>query len=280
MQLGKKKIKKAEDGDQVKIDFEGFVEGEPLKNGSGKDHALELGAKQFIPGFEDGLIGMAKGDTTELNLTFPENYGDAEISGKNVLFKVSINTVEQKKRAELDEEFAKKIGLEDGEIDKIREKVKSNMKDYLEKTVETKVRDNVLEALVTDYKIELPETLINRELENFKKERSADNQETLEEDKLLEEARKRVQVSLVLEHVITEHKLTPDEDRVRVKLNEVISMLGGNFQMVQQLLNNSSDFYNNIRQQVLADQATDLILEKAKIISEASTFKEITGEVN
>ncbi|MBT6206847.1 MAG: hypothetical protein HOI53_02370, partial [Francisellaceae bacterium] len=168
----------------------------------------------------------------------------------------------------------------DGEIDKIREKVKSNMKDYLEKTVETKVRDNVLEALVTDYSIELPETLVNREIENFKKERSADNQETLEEDKLLEEARKRVQVSLVLEHVITEHKLTPDEDRVRVKLNEVISMLGGNFQMVQQLLNNSSDFYNNIRQQVLADQATDLILEKAKIISEASTFKEITGEVN
>lgn len=267
----------AEEGDRVKIDFDGFIDGEPLENGSGKDHDLELGAKQFIEGFEDGLVGTSKGDSKELNLKFPENYGEASIAGKDVLFKVTIKEVEKKKLADLDEDFAKKIGLEDGDVEKIREKVKTNMEEYLGRVIETKVRDNVLDAIVAKYEIELPKTLVDRELENLKKESDSNKVEQTEEQ-AQEEANKRVKVSLILEHVISEHKLTPDEARVKEKLNEVISMLGGNFQLVQQVLNNSKDFYNNIRQQALADQATDFILEKSNVVEEKTTFKEITGE--
>src|SRR5690554_7805161 len=117
----------AADGDQVNIDFQGFLGDEPCEGGSAEGHDLVLGSGNFIPGFEEQLVGAAAGDEKEIKVTFPEDYQAEHLAGQEATFKVKVHAVKGQALPEVDAEFVKKFGVEDGDLDKFRAEVMKNM---------------------------------------------------------------------------------------------------------------------------------------------------------
>lgn len=155
----------AQKGDTAIIDFEGFVNGAPLENGTGKDHQLELGANQFIEGFEEGVIGMSVGGTKTLNLKFPEVYHSAEIAGKAVDFKVKLNGLKKKQLPEMNDELVKKLmgNAAPGEtltVEGLRKKIQEDLEQTEKKRIDEDLKNRLLKKLVSLNPVEVPPSML------------------------------------------------------------------------------------------------------------------------
>ncbi|MFK8136925.1 MAG: trigger factor [Bdellovibrionales bacterium] len=148
----------AANGDTAMIDFEGFIDGEALPGGKGENHPLELGADQFIPGFEEGVVGMTKGSEKEIKLTFPEDYHATDIAGKDVVFKVKLNELKTKNLPEVNDEFAAKVG-EHENVDALKESIKESVGKHEENRIKDELRQRVLQKLVEGNPVEVPASL-------------------------------------------------------------------------------------------------------------------------
>jgi trigger factor len=151
-----------ETGDITTIDFEGFKDGVAFEGGKADNYQLEIGSGQFIPGFEDQMIGMKKEETRELNLTFPENYGAKDLAGADVVFKVTVHKIENKKEAELNEEFVQSLGVEEIKtVEDLKETLKSSLQAQKDQQYATEVENKVMDKLLADCDIEVSEEEIN-----------------------------------------------------------------------------------------------------------------------
>jgi trigger factor len=151
-----------ETGDITTIDFEGFKDGVAFEGGKADNYQLEIGSGQFIPGFEDQMIGMKKEETRELNLTFPENYGAKDLAGADVVFKVTVHKIENKKEAELNEEFVQSLGVEEMKtVEDLKETLKSSLQAQKDQQYATEVENKVMDKLLADCDIEVSEEEIN-----------------------------------------------------------------------------------------------------------------------
>jgi len=152
--------KPAKDGDALVVDFEGFLNGEPVKNGKAKDYPIIIGKKTVLPGFDEALIGANKGETKEFKLTIPENYSEREVAGKEVLFKVEVKEVKQSVLPELNDEFAKDLECENfAQLkDKVREEL-TNIKQNLEKE---RLKNVVLDELIQKHPFDVPDALVRK----------------------------------------------------------------------------------------------------------------------
>lgn len=156
------------EGDTALIDFEGFVDGEPFEGGKAEGFALRLGSGQFIPGFEDQVIGMKKGDEKTIDVTFPENYGGAKLAGKPAQFKVKIEAIQTKETVAIDDELAKKMlpGDENATLETLKEKVKEQLQSEAMSTLyNDELKPNLMEAFVSAFAIDLPEFIVEQELD-------------------------------------------------------------------------------------------------------------------
>lgn len=162
----------AKSSDVAVINFEGFMGGAPLENGSGTDHHLELGAKQFIDGFEDGIVGMKKGETKTLSLKFPDPYHSAELAGKPVEFKVTLNSLKAKVLPELNDEFVKTLGGPES-LEDLKKTIKEDLQQNETKRVEDGFKNRLLKTLVKENPVEVPASLLKEQkaslVEDFKK---------------------------------------------------------------------------------------------------------------
>lgn len=158
---------KIENGDVAIIDFTGYMNGEEFDGGKGENYSLEIGSNSFIPGFEEGLIGLKAGDEKDLNLKFPESYGAEDLAGKDVLFKVKVNEVKEKKVPELDKDFFEDLG-EDGvdSVDSLKDKVRDVIKTKKEAQAEDKYLDNLLEEVSKNVEVDIPQEMIDEEIED------------------------------------------------------------------------------------------------------------------
>lgn len=155
-----------EQGDVTTIDFEGFKEGVPFEGGKAQGHQLEIGSGQFIPGFEEQMIGMKKGETRDLNLTFPENYGVADLAGADVVFKVTVHKIEVKKEAVLNEEFVASFNMPEMKtVEDLREAMKASVQAQHDQTFRTNVENAVFEKLLQNSDVEVDEREINIAME-------------------------------------------------------------------------------------------------------------------
>jgi len=147
-----------EQGDVTTIDFEGFKDGVPFDGGKAQGHQLEIGSGQFIPGFEDQMIGMKKGETRNLNLTFPENYGVADLAGADVVFTVTVHKIAVKKAAELNEEFVASFNMPDMKtVDDLKNAMKASLQAQHDQTYRTNVENAVFEKLLKGCEVEVNE---------------------------------------------------------------------------------------------------------------------------
>jgi len=219
-----------EEGDTAIIDFEGFKNKEAFEGGKGENYPLEIGSHTFIPGFEEGIVGMAVGEEKDLNLTFPKEYPSEELAGKKVVFKVKVNEIKTKIYPELDEAFFEDLALEGvNSKETLEASVKEELAASKERTIEDKYIDEVLQKVVENAEFEMPEEMIQDEVDRMIKEFSEQlrmqgfelsqylEMIRMDEEKLRNEmkteANNRVSFRLVLEAVADKEKIEiSDED--------------------------------------------------------------------
>lgn len=159
-------------GDVAVVDFEGFVGGQPLENGSGKNHHLELGAKQFIEGFEEGIVGMKAGESKTLSLKFPDPYHSADLAGKPVDFKVTLNEIKAKVLPELTDEFLKTLGGP-SDLAALKKSIEEDLQQTEQKRIDDAFKNRLLKVLVKENPVEVPPSLLKEQkaslVEDFKK---------------------------------------------------------------------------------------------------------------
>jgi len=156
------------DGDTALIDFEGFVDGVAFEGGKAEKFSLRLGSGQFIPGFEEQLIGLSKGDEKTIDVTFPENYGGEKLAGKPASFKVKIHAIQAKEAVVLDDELAKKMlpGFADANLDMLKEKVKEQLvSEEMSKLYNDELKPKLMEHFVATFTIDLPEFIVEQEID-------------------------------------------------------------------------------------------------------------------
>ncbi len=220
---------KAGNGDTVIIDFEGFDGDKAFEGGKAENYALELGSNSFIPGFEEALVGVKKGDKKDVNVTFPKDYHAEELKGKPVVFKVLVHEVKTKVYPELDEDFFLDLGLEDVKTkEDLEKKVKETMTEQKEYEAENKYVDELFEALLKETSIEVPHELIHEELDRMVEQyaerlkmqgitleqfyKFTNSSEEALKAQMHEEAEKRVKLRFAIDEIIELEKIDATDE--------------------------------------------------------------------
>ncbi|RKD75684.1 trigger factor [Sinobaca qinghaiensis] len=230
-----------QEGDTAILDFEGFVDGEPFEGGQAENHSLEIGSGQFIPGFEEQLIGLKPGAEQDVEVTFPEEYHAEDLAGKKAVFKVKLHDIKRKELPELDDDFAKDLEEHEAEtIDELKSSVAHKLEHDKEHSKEHHDRDTVVELAAENASVDIPEAMVSTEADRMLQEFSqrlqsqgmsmdmyyqvtGSDEEGMKEQ-FKEEAEKRVKMNLTLEAVADEEKLEASDEDVEAELDKMAEM--------------------------------------------------------
>ena len=271
----------SKDGDQIKINFVGTIEGEEFEGGTAKDFTVEIGSKSMISGFEDGLIGLKKGDKKTLELTFPEDYGKSDLAGKPVNFDTEVNEVLSSKLPELNEEFFKSTGIEADGIETFKKEVRTKLEEDLVNILSGKIKQSLFDALLEANEFEVPSSMIDSEVSNMKQDTARRmgmdpkdmNPDLFPDETFTGEATKRVKVGILLNKIIEDKELKPDADKVK----EIIEERAKNYKDPQQVINyfySDDEQLRNIESISLEEQVVDSIKLEAKSSDENVSYED------
>ena len=276
---------KSEDGDRVIISFVGRIDGEAFEGGSAEDVPLELGSNSFIPGFEEQLVGAKAGEEKVVKVSFPDEYGVETLAGKPAEFEVKVTAIEAPKEAELNDEFAEKLGLEG--LDKLRETVTDRLADEFKDMSDHKLKRDMLDALDKAYNFELPGKLVEAEFNQIwaaltaemdKEGRSFEDEETTE-DETREEynkiAERRVRLGLVLGTIGEQAEVSVNEDELQRALMERARQFPGQEKQVYDFYRNNPQAMVELRGPIFEQKVVDHIAEKAAIAEKTVSRDEL-----
>jgi len=279
----------AEKGDRVTINFVGTVGGVAFEGGTADDVALELGSGQFIPGFEDQLVGAKAGDDVTVKVTFPADYGVADLAGKDAEFATKVTKVEGAKETAIDDEFAKKIGFDD--LAKLKDMVKERMGAEFAQMTAMKLKRDVLDALDKEYSFELPEKLVEAEFngiwnalqgEMARSGKSFADENTTEEDARKEYrtiAERRVRLGLVLGTMGEKENVQVTEQELQNALMNRMRQFPGQEKMVIDYYRKNPGAMMELRGPIFEQKVVDGIVAKAKVSDKTVTKDELQAMV-
>ena len=275
----------AKDGDRVIIDFAGKIDGEAFAGGSAENYAFVLGQGQMLPEFETGVNGLKEGESKDVEVNFPEDYHGKEVAGKTAVFTITVRNVAEPVLPEVDEVFAKALGIADGNIETMRAEVKKNVEREVKRRVDSQNKEAAMEALLAVSELQVPNALINEEAarlaaemkQNFINQGMADAKNLdLPLDMFKDQAERRVTGGLILAEVVQANGLEPSKEQI----DAVIADFAESYEDPQEVI----DWYHadNSRLQgptSLAVEAnvTDFVLGKAKVTEKALSFDEVMG---
>lgn len=278
----------AENGDAVVIDFVGKIDGVPFEGGAAEQQSVVIGSNRFIPGFEEQLLGVKAGDNTELNVTFPENYQAANLAGKAAVFEVKVHEVRAPKKPELDEDFAKGLGLES--LEQLRGLVKDQITAEHSNASRMKAKRDLLDKLDAAHDFDLPPGMVNQEFEQIWQQlqremdagRVTDEEKSKSEDELRAEYRKiaerRVRLGLVLAEIGRVADVRITEQEVNQALIREARQYPGQEREVVQFFQRNPNAMAQLRAPIYEDKVVDHILSVATIeeasVSRDELFKE------
>jgi len=271
--------RKSKSGDQVVISFAGTIDGEEFAGGKADDFELILGNSQMIPGFEEQLEDAKAGDDVEIKVTFPEDYQNKDVAGKDAVFKTTVHKINKKQSLKLGE-LAEKLGIEDGNTSKMKADIRKNMERELAQLVSSKVKQQVMDALVEAHDFEMPASLIEQEIGHQKQQAlqqfgaNAANLPDLPNELFADKATKRVKLGLIVGEIIKLNKITADKDKVRTKLEELASVYEQPEEVINYYLSDESRL-NDVEQLVLEEAVIDLVQDGAIVTEKQSTFDEL-----
>lgn len=272
----------ARSGDQVIVDFEGRVEGQAFEGNRATEMPLVLGSGELIPGFEEGLVGVAAGETRTLDLKFPEAYRKSELAGRAASFEVVARRVEERELPPLDEAFAAQFGIAEGGVAALREKVRENMAGELEEKIRADLRRQANEQLLeSNESVSVPTALVDEEI---RRRQSATLRQLgispeggrvpqLPRDPFVAEAERRVRLGLILSRLVESEGFRPDPQRVSGRIEELAAAAADPGAEARRL-RADNHLMRHVEAQVLEDMAYDWLFRQAATGERASTFFE------
>ncbi|MGZ5881881.1 MAG: trigger factor [Xanthobacteraceae bacterium] len=276
---------KVEKGDRVVIDFTGTLEGAPFEGGTGGDVGVNVGSGTFIPGFEDQLIGMAAGETRQVKVTFPSNYMNAQLAGKDAEFNVTAKTVEAPGTVSVDDAFAKQLGLDS--LDKLKEAVKGRLQQEHAGLSRQRVKRQLLDKLDEMHKFALPPTLAEEEFKNvwnavesdLKAQGRSFADEGTTEEKAREEyrgiAERRVRLGLVLAEIGERNKIAVTDEEITRAIVERARQVPGREQEVWEFYQKNPGALASIRAPIFEEKVVDFLLELATVSEKQVSREEL-----
>ena len=268
--------------DRVVIDFVGSVDGEEFEGGKATDFTLAMGQGRMIPGFEEGIVGHKAGEQFDIDVTFPEEYHAENLKGKAAKFAITLKKVENIVLPELTEEFVKKFGAAKT-VEELRAEIKKNMQRELKNAVTARVKNQVINGLIAQNEIEVPAAAVEEEVDVLRRQAvqrfggKPEMAAQLPAELFEADAKRRVQVGLLLSTVIGTNELKVDEKRVEETIAEIASAYEQPAEVVAHYAKNRQ-LTENIRNVVLEEQAVEVVLAKAKVTEKAASFDEVMAQ--
>ena len=269
----------AASGDTVTIDFEGFVDGVAFEGGKGNDYNLVLGSGTFIPGFEDQLTGVSKGEEKDVNVSFPEDYNSKDLAGKPALFKVTVKEIKVKELPKLDDEFVKDIS-EFNTIDEYKTDIRKNLLDKAEHAAHHENEDNVVEKVVENANVDIPDVMIEKHIDNLVYDfgmrlryQGLDLEKYLEimgmdmnafREQFKSRAQQEVKTQLVIDKISKTEAIVPSDEDTSNEIRKMAENYKQSEEEFRQHL--QPDDIEYIRSTLVARKTVDFLLENAKLI--------------
>jgi trigger factor len=278
----------AANGDKLTIDFVGKIDGVEFEGGKGEGLDLVLGSGQFIPGFEDQLVGASAGESRVVNVKFPEQYQAAHLAGKDASFDVTVQAVAAPGELVIDDEFAKSYGMES--LDKLKDAIRSTMQRELDQVSRAKLKRALLDALDARYSFELPETLVEQEFNTIWQRVQEEQQQsgkTFADENTTEEAaraeyrgiaQRRVRLGLLMAEVGEQEKVQVTEDELSAAIVEQARQYPGQEKMVWDFYQKNPQAVAQIRAPLYEEKVVDVIVSKAKVTDKTVSKDELLKE--
>ncbi|MGO1117637.1 trigger factor [Rhodovibrionaceae bacterium A322] len=284
-----KRARKSRSGDVVVIDFAGTVDGTAHPGMDAEDHHLELGSNSFIPGFEEQLEGLKKGEEKDVVVTFPADYGNATLAGQEAVFKVTVKDVLEAVPAEIDDELAKSFGTEG--LDDLKSKLREQLGQEYEGLTRNKLKRELLDILAEGHSYEVPEGMVELEFDaiwqQVEADRKAGNLEGEDADKdedtlkaeFQEIAVRRVRLGLLLSHVGEANKIEVNQDELNQALFREVQKYPGQEQQIFEAYQKNPQALANLRGPIFEEKVVDFIVEQAKVTDRGVTADELQAEM-
>lgn len=266
--------------DQLDINFEGFIDDKPFDRGSAEGFTIELGSNQMIPGFEEGLVGFSAGEETELNLRFPKEYHEESLKDKPVKFKVKVNAVKQPELPKIDDAFAKTFRVDS--LKALKDEVRKNMQRQLDENIRMDVKNQVIDQLVKENKIDIPSALLAQEIHSMKhqafaqmgRKPSADDLKNIPDDAFKEEAAKRIQVGLMLRAYVQDQKLKLEDKMLNMVVEEMASLYEDPKGAIVEIKSNKEQM-SQISEMAMERQIMNHLLAQAEVKDKKVKFSDM-----
>lgn len=273
----------AADGDLVNIDFEGKVDGAPFDGGKGQNFTVVLGEGRMLPDFEAALKGLAEGGEKTFPITFPEDYVD-HLKGKTAEFSVKVNQVAEPKLPPVDAEFAKSLGVEDGDVARMRAEIRQNVEREVKKRVQSRVKDQVMAGLVSSATFEVPRALMDAEIARMQELAVADLKQRgmttegiqLPADLFADRARSRVTLGLLVADLVRKNDLSARPEQVRKVIEEHAESFEQPAEMVRWFYG-QPERMAEVEALVMEDNVVEWSLARMKVEDQVTPFDELMG---
>jgi len=270
-----------EEGNTVVIDFEGFMDNEPFEGGKGENYSLEIGSGQFIPGFEEQLIGKTSGEDVEVNITFPEEYHAEDLAGKEAMFNVKIHEIKVKELPELDDEFAKDVDDEVETLDELKEKKQKELEKRKQQEADQHMRETLIEQATDNATVDIPNVMIETEVDHMFKEfeqrmqaqgitmemysQFSGQDENEIKEQMKDDAKKRVKSNLTLEAIYNEEDLDVTDEDIEEEFNKMAETYGIEVEQIKQMLGGNTDA---IKSDLKFKKAIDFLVDHRKVVNQ------------
>ena len=268
-----------EDGDRTVIDFKGFVDGAPFEGGEAQDYPLTIGSHSFIDTFEEQLIGKNIGEECEINVTFPEEYHASNLAGKPAVFKVTVKEIKKKELPELNDEFASEVS-EFETLDEYKADLRAKLEEKKKKEAATQNEDKVVEAVVANASMDIPDPMVNGQVENMVQDYARRMQSqgislddymkytgmTLNDlkEQMKPQAIRRIQTRLVLEAVAKAEDIQISDERLDEELQKMADAYKMEVEKLKEYMGENEK--NQMRQDLAVQAAVDLLVAEAKLV--------------
>jgi trigger factor len=274
----------AQSEDRVNIDFTGTLNGEVFPGGEAKDYSLVLGAGGMLPEFEVAAVGMKAGETKSFDLTFPEDYRNKDVAGKKVKFSITMNRVEAAQLPEVDAEFAKSVGIADGDVSKLQDEVRSNLLTEVSRRLKARNKDAAMDALLRVSGFDVPKALVDEEVQTLIRLTMQDMEArgmktkgvSLPPDMFKDRAEKRIKLGLILSHLVQKHNLSAKMDQV----NSFIEEYAQSFDQPEEVIRwyaAEPGRMQEVEHIVLEENVVNWAMGQAKTVDKQAEFNELMG---
>ena len=271
----------AQDSDRVTIDFDGKVDGEPFEGGEGRDVPVVIGSRQSVTELEEGLKGATTGEIRTVSLSFPAESPNKQIAGKTAQLEVTIKKVEQQSLPEVDEEFCRAYGVEEGGIEALRTEVRKSMERELGDVIRNRVRGQVMDALYRENTFEVPRSMIDEQVQRLQVDAARrigakDASQVPAREVFEDQARRRAALGLLMGQIVQAQSIRVDRERVQTRLNDLVAQYPNPDEARRAYIQNA-DAMRQVESVVLEDQVVDWIVDHAHVTDKPMTFKDLTG---